>query len=175
MKTDLKTSFTGIQNASVVNYKGSGKNLTRRIIMQLTDEGTKDLTESKPILEKYKDGLGKNFLIIDSTRIVDKNGNSQRKFFINNKELEINENNLNIFAKITNLITKITESEKPLKINEDYFISNEYRENIRRYPSNTYNVRTEFTSEDHSLGGVKNTAILIKNAICNNLDKLFMA
>lgn len=177
MKTDMNITFTGIKNAAGVVYPGEGQNLTRRLIVQLTNEGTKDLDEFSSILKEYPDKLNKNFLRIDSSKVEDTFGNIHREFYLNEKPVEISNQNMNIFEKLLPFLTKISESEKPFPHKLQYYSSGDCIVNLYKnpLPSNfkKENKDYDFIEDAHSFDVLKETARRIRNAIANNLEKFF--
>lgn len=132
MSNVKKISFKGYQN---VGYTSFTENLSKpgltssgfRIVVELTDELTPDLSLWKPILEKFPNKDGSNFVKIDCAQNV---GSKKRIPYIslNGRRVGVIEDNMPVFVKMANLLKNIRETAlkykeehpSPFKITENY-------------------------------------------------------
>lgn len=130
----MEVSFTGIQNVGgfkIEVVKGTNVHWSK-LIVQLTDKESKDLSEFRDVFEKFPDKLMKNNFIrletIGSDTSIKK---KPTNFFLNYKELYVNDENLKFFSKIAKLLEKVKDSKEKILVDKDYLNSNHCEENIR--------------------------------------------
>lgn len=127
----MNVSFTGIQNVGAWGFRFS-RDLppdTRRFVCQLTDVGTKDLSEFKDVFEKFPDPLNKGFLRFD---VLQPEASKGTFFMLNHEPLELEDKTLPIFEKFSKLFAKIANSQEKLLVQDEYINSNESFDNFTR-------------------------------------------
>lgn len=127
-----KICFGGIQNVGG-HYNVIGhENASLRVVMQLNDEETKDLSMCKDIFEKFPDKENKGFLRFNENIALNDDKITIDNFFINGKLLELKEENSSLFVKLFALLDKAREGaiidwnvnqHVMLPITPDYFDS----------------------------------------------------
>lgn len=106
----MEVSFTGIKN---VGGYFTAKNQTKRqlrIVMQLTDDETKDLSMMSDVFEKFPDPHKKGFLILDNEISEERDISFIEGFKINGKNLDIKKENFYTVNKLWGLLNKIQEN-----------------------------------------------------------------
>lgn len=151
----MNVSFTGLQNigaASNINafrdniFKGEPE-IMNRLVVQLTDIGTKDLQEFQTVLKKFPDLKTKNnFLRIDmhsksnveeiinllnNPKTVAKNLNLSGDIFeLNGKPIDLYED-ASVFSKIVKLVKRIVNEKEEFPISKDYLESEDALINLQ--------------------------------------------
>lgn len=132
----MDVSFKGIQNVGCATFT-TPTVVRLRIITQLTDEGSKDLSAFKQIFQRFPDSSNKGFLRIDCD-INFEDGKLSEGFRLNKAPLDINDENLSIFTKIVGLLKKIhdksslseTFAKSSFPVNEEYVKSSDCVHNL---------------------------------------------
>lgn len=146
----MNVSFTGIQNIGAARFH-NGNNvipthvagvLTKkneliedynfimdRIVFELTDDGEKDLSKFKPILNQFPNKRSNNFFRFDIVRLkkdetylsdIKKLSNPVKTlFFLNSKQIEMKDENIRLFSKINGLLKRIVGKDE-LPLNDNY-------------------------------------------------------
>lgn len=114
MNNVKKISFNGYQNIGQATFTEnlSKPSLTTtgfRFVAELTDEFTPELSQWKPILEKFPSIDGSNFVKIDYTQNLGFR-NKLPYIALNGKRITIIEDNMPVFSKIAKLLTSIRET-----------------------------------------------------------------
>lgn len=104
-----KISFKGIQNVGGCYNVIGHENGSLKVVMQLNDEETKDLSMCKDIFDKFPDNTGKGFLRFDENIAVTDEKIGIDNFFVNGKLLEPKEENSGLFVKLFALLDKVRE------------------------------------------------------------------
>lgn len=102
----MELSFKGFKNIGA----GISTNETascRRLVFQLTNDGSKDLTNAKVIFDQFPDPLNKGFVKIDCLTYTDSFKRENKAFLLNNQYLEESKENMPIFAQIAKWAKKI--------------------------------------------------------------------
>lgn len=123
-----KISFKGLKNPSTCTIIDKKANAIRsRLTLELTDDGSQDLTDFQEILRKYKSPIADDARIrIDKmTHALYPRANDPW-FMINGQRVVISENNMPVIAKFEALLNRIcekTKNSKVLSTDADYISS----------------------------------------------------
>ena len=119
----MNISFTGIQNACGTHDKTAygTENYADTITLQLNNDGEKDLDNFKDILKKYPSYMTSDLLEI--CYLVNENrknpNNPYTDFSLNSKKIKLNDENLPIFSKISNLLNRLSKGEEKIPIDAE--------------------------------------------------------
>lgn len=170
----MEVSFKGFKNigAGISADKGAS---CRRLILQLTDDGSKDLTNAKVIFDQFPDPLNKGFVKIDCLTYTDNFKSENKAFLLNNKYIEESEENMSIFAQIAKWANKIyTEGEiyfhlglpSPFPLENGYLRSKDCLEN---FDAESFDKFKDTVEKAHSLSCIINPA----KEISQKAEKIF--
>ena len=168
----MQVSFTGINNAGGAIFEGINK-----IVVEFTDEGTKDLSEFREILKKYPTNYklsNKNILQFDSVHFGPDLGN-KRRFLINDWSIDLTDANAYIFSKMAALTKRLQESKEKIFVSKDYIESTEC---VNRYRGFVTEDRitaeeNELMNKAHNPEQMKNVAGLINTDISKAMCELY--
>lgn len=110
-----KVSFTGISN-TVAEVVGQVKPQGLKLRVDLNDEGSKDLSQFKAILQKFPNHSGKDSITIHRTINPD---DMSKVFMLNEKTVKMDDSNIPIFQKIAELTRKIINYDETLPMDEN--------------------------------------------------------
>lgn len=110
-----KVSFTGISN-TVAEVYGQAELKVSRLRIDLNDEGSKDLSQFKAILEKFPNHSGKDSITIHRTFNPD---DMSKVFMLNGKTVKMDDSNIPIFQKIAELTKRIINYDETLPMDEN--------------------------------------------------------
>ena len=126
----MNVCFSGLKNATstfIINeqpynilrsgfsfYVPEGKDILLNV--QLDNNGDKDLENFKEILKKFPPKIGKDFVSFSFEEQQVPGRKRDFKYFLNGRILEINDENLPIFSKLSKLMEKV---QNPLSFHQE--------------------------------------------------------
>lgn len=126
-----KITFKGLKNVSAGSKSLNGARAFCRLVLQLNNDITPDLSNFREVLKKYPDTtLNKNYLRIDCYTPSEAKTSLDNFIEINGKEIEWNDNNLGLFKKLAKLTTQLMVSPFKNPIDEGYFSSEDFIKNF---------------------------------------------
>ncbi|MFA7657924.1 MAG: hypothetical protein WCY19_00660 [Candidatus Gastranaerophilaceae bacterium] len=166
----MNVSFTGIQNAGAINILDN-----QRFVCQLTDKGSKDLSEFEGVLKKFPDPLNLGFLRMDIWNYPA--DGMDLDFFLNNKPLKMQDENLNTFSKLAKMFKSIIESKEGFFVSKDYLEDMDCAKNfmdgfIEAEPNVIESFQQNLPFKDyHSMEDVKKSAKFAFESITESIKK----
>src|SRR5574344_950302 len=165
-----KIAFSGYKNVS--GYKGSllPKGEMGSLSLQLNNTGEfNDLKDFQPILKNFKDKSNLGFLSIDTAVFED----GSVKFYLNDKDLLLNDKNLGIFTRISKLMQRVVKNPVA-RMDTDYkeggdLVSNMYKGYGKLSPAQ----EKLFVETIIDKGSISKTAEFIQNTIQKSMEKYF--
>jgi len=178
----MQVSFTGIKNVGGRVHRGGE---VYSIVLELTDEGTKDLSEFKDVFEKHpllnEAFENHNILNLHSTYFGKEepaSDGSSCLYNINGHWLrpENDKERVTILSKLAALIRKVAESEEEFPLSKTYLKSTECLNHHRPWPSPEDAIEPweeEMLEKAHKLSEVKKAAKGILTDINKNMCDIF--
>jgi len=171
----MNVSFTGMQNVGFFSrpvdpYKGEPYDHVDRITIQLNNKGQKDLDDFKQVLKKNPDSMDSSFLDIQFKYFSNKDNPNlpTGDVYINKRKLELNDENLPVFAKINNLLKRISKGEEKIPVAEKYIKKTSFNRFFNDiYALTSPQMRLEALNDMHDpqnvkVGAGKNSKNLVK-------------
>lgn len=138
----MNVSFNGIKNIGAINLEMKESPESEQSLMyncvnfQLDNKGNPDLDSFEKVLRKYPNAINHNFVTIATFQ--KQRGEYEKdtpQICINAKDLELNDENLWVYEKITKMLDKIGDkSLKTYEVSEDYLESEDCEDML--YPMN---------------------------------------
>lgn len=138
----MNITFGGIRNIGAINIEMKESPEDENSLMyncvnfQLDNRGNRDLDDFDRVFKRFPNSVNKDFITL--TVFQKQHGEFEKEtpqICLNAKDLEINDENLWIYEKITKMLDKI--DEKPLRtyeVNDDYIESEDCQQML--YPIN---------------------------------------
>ena len=175
----MNINFTGMQNVGSLkkHKKTDHDDRVYRVAIQLNNNGEKDLDSFQKVLEKnpgYKDN---GFLDLQLRTIPNRRKPNEpfNDLYINSRKLELNNENLPIFSKISKLLGRISKGEEKIPLSSEYLNTGAFD----RFYSETYGrpfvEQQAIVKHLHNPEVVKADATLMSETLITALDNFCLS